>query len=362
MSLLDAPEAKDRGRGQPLPPVSPPTGTFILQLFLIPLLIVTIVVVLWLLFSWVAHMGRDNASDLVRAIERGDSWSGQRAYELADLLSTSDPRYDKLRKDSELAQRLAHFLERDLEEPVSRSEWKQVMRRMYLCRALGSFSVPDGLPTLLKAATQERDPVEVEVRFSALEAIAMLADNCGKQAFQENEEVMEVLLVASRETSEVPPPKPASSEEPTAYRPHAELRAVAAYALGVIGGEQATERLVLMLHDAHPNARFNAATGLARAGDIRCEMVLREMLDPANPAAVQDETNPQDQARKRTTVLVNGIKATLQLADAQSGGDLTALKSSLQKLASSPLDNVLIERSKVKSAATEVLRLMEKRE
>ena len=67
MSLIDAPRVEPgRGNGKSLPPVSPPTGTFILQLFLIPLMIVTIVVVLWLLFSWVAHMGRDNASDLVR--------------------------------------------------------------------------------------------------------------------------------------------------------------------------------------------------------------------------------------------------------------------------------------------------------
>src|SRR5438105_7584223 len=207
MSLSEAPAAegeRQRGGGASLPPVTPPTATFILQLFLIPLVIVTIVVVLWLLFSWVAHMGRDNAGDLAKAIIRDDTASWQRAYELADLLHSPDPRYAGLRKDAELARSLATFLERDLKQPLepqgsppdgsrrtgtySGSQAPQgsdrrarIMRRMYLCRSLGSFAVLDGLPVLLQAAKQENDPVEVQVRFSALEAISTLADNCGPQ-------------------------------------------------------------------------------------------------------------------------------------------------------------------------------------
>src|SRR5205085_9763620 len=122
-----------------------------------------------------------------------------------------------------------------------------------------------------KAAVQERDPVEVEVRFSALEAIAALADNCGTTAFQNNKEVMELLLAASREQADDPAPPPESSDgTPTLYRPHSEIRAVAAYALGVIGGDQAESRLRMMLVDGYPNARYNAATGLARSGDVEC--------------------------------------------------------------------------------------------
>src|SRR5437870_6988439 len=104
MSLSESPVAErepSRGGDASLPPVAPPTASFILQLFLIPLLIVTIVVVLWLLFSWVAHMGRDNAGDLAKAIIRDDTASWQRAYELADLLHSPDPRYAGLRQDVE---------------------------------------------------------------------------------------------------------------------------------------------------------------------------------------------------------------------------------------------------------------------
>ena len=234
----------------------------------------------------------------------------------------------------------------------------RIMRRMYLCRSLGSFAVADGLPVLVQAAKQEVDPVEVQVRFSALEAISTLADNCGAETIRNNSEAMQAILEASRVADDTTPPPPTKDGEPTLYRPHAELRAVAAYALGVIGDEEATERLEQMLHDTYPNARFNAATGLARRGNAKCERVLREMLDPANPLAVKDEINPNDQARKRITVLLNGISGTLHLADTNPAADLTALKKSIEKLASGPLDEIAVDRNKVKNAATEALRLL----
>lgn len=370
--------------GGPLPNVTPPTATFILQLFLIPLLIVSIVVVLWVLFSWIAHMGRDNAADLAKAIARNDAASWQRAYELADLLRSPDPKFAALRADRDLAKTLANFLDRDLAEPLDDAEpllpgavksstysgnqaplgsdrRARIMRRMYLCRSLGSFTVTDGLPVLLKAARQEADPVEVQVRFSAVEALATLAHNCGPQALQENADAMETLLAATNEADDAPLAAPANnSDEPSLYRPHAELRAVAAYALGVVGGEVATKRLESMLHDTYPNARYNAATGLARASNARCVPVLREMLDPENPFAVKDEANPNDQARKRTTVLLNGIKATLQLVASQPAKELEPLVESLEKLRDAPLNTVTIDQSKVRAAATEALRAIQR--
>jgi hypothetical protein len=42
-----------------LPPVEPPSAGFILQLFVIPGVIVTIIVLVWLLFNWLAQMGND---------------------------------------------------------------------------------------------------------------------------------------------------------------------------------------------------------------------------------------------------------------------------------------------------------------
>ena len=364
-SRLPAPQ----GPGPSLPPVEAPTGTFVLQLFLIPLLIVTIVVVLWLLFNWMAAVGRDDPAELAKSIQWGNESSWQRSYELADLLRSPDPKYDALRRDEKVAASLADFLNRDLNEPVqgTTNEIKQrVMRRMYLCRALGSFHVPTALDVLLRAATQEGKPEEVEVRYSALEGIATLADNCGPEMLAEDEprrqQVLEVLLAASeaQDASSGPPPPADKEGKRTLYRPHAELRAVAAYALGVIGGERAEKRLQAMLHDSYPNARYNAATGLARAGDPQCERVLKEMLDPENEVALRDERYADDQARKRTTVLLNGIKGTLLYAERNPGGDLSRLKQSLTAIANSPLTNVQIDRNKIKRAASEALERLPK--
>lgn len=362
--------------GPPLPPVNPPTATFLLQLFLIPLLIVSLVVLLWLLFSWVAHLGRDDARKLVEAIDRGDPASWQRAFELADLLRSTDPRYEPLRRDAALAASLARLLERDLAEPLKRGDdadsapgvatpltptpdralQARLMRRMYLCRALGSFTVSDGLPVLLKAARQQQRPEEVEVRFAALEALATLADRC-EDAAASGPEVVAVLLEASRASDpEVPRPPSGAAPPGPGYLPQAELRAVAAYALGVVGGPEALARLGQMLHDPYPNARYNAATGLARHGDVRCIPVLKEMLDPTNEVAWRDESNPNDQARKRTTVLLNGLKASVQLAQSQPKADLRELVLAIQRLSREPLREVIFERQRVKDVAAEALR------
>jgi HEAT repeat protein len=359
----DAPArpAADAVRVESLPPVEAPTATFLIQLFLIPLLIVSIVVLLWLMFSWMAHMGQDNPQELVKALARGDDSSWQRAYQLADLLRSPDPKYDALRRDAKLASELAAFLDKDLNTAAKGdADSVRVKRRMFLCRALGSFEVTDGLPVLMRAAKEERDPVEVQVRLAALEAISTLAHHCGPESFQENGDLVAVLLAASREPDDAGPPATTRDGRPTTYRPHGEVRAVAAYALGVIGGDEALARLKVMLANAYPSARYNAATGLARHGDAACVPVLVEMLDPDNQHSASDESNDRDQDRKRATVLMNGVRASLIFAEANPAADLTRLKAALQTLADSPLPQIQTDRSKIQMAALEALRLLEK--
>jgi len=362
---LPEPAAKplsDRAHVESLPPVEAPTATFLLQLFLIPLLIVSIVVLLWLMFSWMAQMGRDNPQDLVKALARGDDSSWQRAYELADLLRSRDPKYDALRRDSKLAQQLAAFLDQDLNVVAKgNADAVRVKRRMFLCRALGSFEVTDGLPVLMRAAKEERDPFEVQVRLAALEAITTLAHNCGSESFQSNTDLVQLLLAASREPDDVGLAASTNQAgEPTTYRPHAEIRAVAAFALGVIGGDEALARLKVMLAGAYPNARYNAATGLARHGEAACVPVLKEMLDPDNRQSASDESNDRDKDRKRATVLMNGVRASLIYAEANPQADLTELKAALKSLSESPLTQLQSDRSKVQGSALEALRLIDK--
>jgi HEAT repeat protein len=172
---------------------------------------------------------------------------------------------------------------------------------------------------------------------------------------------MQLLLNASREPDDAgPAPATTISGEPTTYRPHAEIRAVAAFALGVIGGDEALTRLKLMLVNAYPNARYNAATGLARHGDAACVPVLKEMLDPDNRQSASDENNDRDKDRKRATVLMNGVRATLIYADANPQADLTQLKAALKSLSESPLTQIQSDRSKIQASALEALRLVDK--
>src|SRR5688500_18305198 len=186
MSRYEAPDVQAaptppptaRPAGDLLPPVEAPTGRFILQLFLIPLLIVSIVVLLWLTFSWLAHMGGDDPQDLVKGLARGDDSSWQGAHRLAELLRNPDPKYDQLRADSKLARQLADLLERDLAH-AAQGDGDQLLvtRRVAVGRAVGSVTVTDGVPVLMQAAKEGRDPIDVQVGLAAREATTELAHN-----------------------------------------------------------------------------------------------------------------------------------------------------------------------------------------
>ncbi len=349
-----APAKKDLP-SEMLPPVAPPSAGFILQLFLIPMLIVMIIVLVWLTFSWLAHMGSD-PKDLVKGLKKGNDKSWQDAGTLGDLLR--NPQMEHLKYDRELANELATELESQIK--LGRTDPNSIKLRMFICRALGEFRVPDGLPALITAATTERDAAkiepaisedkrtltEIDVRRAALEAIALLAKNVEGDSFQNDRALLDVLKKASTERGD-----PQKDE-----RLRAELRSTAAFALGVIGGNDALDQLERILDDAYPNARYNAATGLARHGDLRAKTVLLgEMLDPTNPYVVEGEQHESEKQYKRTLVLMNGIRATQSLAEQNSADDMRDLQKRLEELASSD-----VPRS-VRLEAQEVLQVITQR-
>ncbi|MGC4002477.1 MAG: hypothetical protein QM811_04775 [Pirellulales bacterium] len=47
-----------------LPPVEAPTVGFLMKLFFIPGIIVSVIVGVWMLFTWLAHMGSDPQQEL----------------------------------------------------------------------------------------------------------------------------------------------------------------------------------------------------------------------------------------------------------------------------------------------------------
>jgi len=306
-----------------LPTVEPPSASFILQLFVIPLVIVTIIVMVWLMFSWLAHVGSD-PRDLVRDLRRLNDASWQRALTLAELLR--NPEYDQLKHDARMASELADVLQSQL--AAGKSDDASIRLRMFLCKALGEFRVPDVLPALVAAARQENSVADVDVRRAALQGLAVfLANNDVDPPLRT--ELMDVLREASKERAAPGEPSAAARDE---------LRSNAAFALGVLGDEAALERLRFMLADPQTNVRYNAALGLARHGDLAALPVLQEMLDPENELAAQDEPNEFAQASKRLLVIKNGIRGTAQLSEQQPTAELVELQRALETIISSDLE------------------------
>lgn len=304
-----------------LPPVEPPSAGFILQLFFIPLVIVAIVVMVWLMFSWIAQAGSD-PRDLVDNLKRLNDSSWQSALSLAEQLKNKE--YDHLKDDHGLAKDLAEVLTSELNE--GRVEEPRLQLRIFLCRSLGEFRVTDGLDALLTAARQEKKPEEINVRAAAVEALAIMASNPGNTAVREDSRVLEVFVEVSRVRRDDDPKHLAD-----------ELRSRAAFALGVVGGTRAIDRLVELLDDAYPNVRYNAATGLARHHELRATPALLEMLDPESSSGYVDEKSAGEKQRKRSQILLNGVRAAFQLlerapAEAAEDSEYSKLRAALEKL------------------------------
>lgn len=317
---------------------------FVTQLFLVPLLIVSIIVAIWFGVTWVVRVG-SNPEKYVEDLQHPGKGSWQSAASLADILR--NPRNENLKRDVTLAKRLAEVLDAQL-DGKDMSE-QAIKLRIFLTRTLGEFHVTDGLPVLVKAAQLERQPEEVVVRRTAIEAIAVLADNTDPAKVAAEPGVMAALEKASIDRG-------AAGEADAAER--GELRARAAFALGVLGSKEALDRLALMTSDAYPNARYNAGTGLARHGDERATKVLLQMLDPQNPAVVAGEEADTEKALeqaivwKRAVVLINGLEATERLAEHNADADLTALAAAVKKLETAEIDQAI--RGRIRTEAKEV--------
>ena len=324
MSSPENASSKPHLDDKPLPQIEPPSAGFLLQLFVIPMVIVGIIVMVWLMFSWLAHMG-SNPHELVRDLRKPNEASWQRALTLAELLR--NPAHEDLKSDVAMATELATVLDSQLDQ--NQFDENSIRLRMFLARALGEFKAAEALPPILRAATLERDPTEIEVRRTALEAVAVYANNNRDVSLSENEACMKALIAASRERTEV-----AAQEQA-----RADLRSTAAFALGVIGGDAALDRLVILLDDPATNARYNAATGLCRHGDVRAIPVLLEMLDPENEESGSSEEHESGRDWKRLQVINTGIRSAAELAEHNSADDLEPVRSALQKIIDSELSS-----------------------
>ncbi len=306
--------------GDMLPPVEPPSAGFILQLFVVPGIIVAIIVMVWLLFNWVARTGND-PREFVLALKRNNDNSWQAAVNLTNALGNPGPQGAELRQNAALARELATMLDGEIDNGSTTKE-QALELRYFLCKALGEFETPEGLAALVKAAGTQRTEEEGEVRLAALQAIAVLASNVAR--FHPGESlatpaVEQVLLQAS------------TDDDPR-------IRGTAAFALGVVGGERLTARLAAMLSDSNPNVRYNAATRLAALGDARAIPVLAEMLDPEESAGVELERNEELRPYQRALIITNALRAVEQLRVQNADADFAPVRHQLERLLAADAD------------------------
>jgi len=298
-------------------PAAAAAGLSRLRWYVVVLLAAVLCVPGWLVFSWALH-GRDDPEALLREL-RYSSANWQSAYSLARLLR--DPGQGALRRDSSFCRELAAILDDQL--GGGGPDRSQLQFQVFLCRALGEFEVPDGLPALLRAVESGPAAGQIDVRCAALEAIAVLADRVGPEVLRRQARLMPVLLDASR------------AGDSTVARDPGRVAATAAFALGVQGGRDAQARLRQMLDDRRPDVRYNAATGLARQGDAAAMPVLVEMLGTDIESSQETVSDPSAAAHRRQLVWTNALRAVQRLASSGTAAD-ARLAETLERLQRAP--------------------------
>lgn len=304
-----------------LPPVEPPSAAFLVQLFVVPAIIVSIIVFVWLAFHWLAQLGNDPEA-YVRTLRRANEGRWQAALNLANDLR--GPGGATLKSDTRLAGELASILDDEVTSGRPRggghSGDQSRTLCVYLCRALGEFAVPEAAVPLVVRAGDADDP---QTARAAVEALAVLSANLtvAGRAFTEPATVTAAVLRASQSTD-------------------ASLRSTAAYVLGVLGGVGAVERLTELLEDGGEDVRFNAAVGLARQGNDEAWGTLAEMLAlPDEPAVAGDEA-AQASRYRRVLIVVNALKAVGLLMDESAQTPPGAVVDRVAALGEDPVGDV----------------------
>ncbi|MDA7992690.1 MAG: HEAT repeat domain-containing protein [Pirellulales bacterium] len=314
-----------------LPPVEPPSAAFLVQLFLVPGVIVAIIVCVWLAFHWLAHLGNDPQA-YVRTLRRANEGRWQAALNLANDLR--GPNGSGLKADVKLASELGSIL--DDEVGSGRTGEQSETLRLYLCRALGEFSVPEAAPALVRRVNANDDDPTTQ---AAIEAIAVLATNLQKagRSFENRDDVVAAVLAATTSAN-------------------SRVRDACGFTLGVLGGERSIDGLLRLVGDPSADVRSNAALGLARLGQPDAYDTLSEML--ALEDVYLDEKTPDDKMQseryKRALVVVNALRGITMLIDATNEGPPSGIIKKIEELQQ---DSVAEVRSSAKAVIKKIDRL-----
>lgn len=338
-------------RPEELPPVTPPSAGYIIQLFLIPALIVAAVVAVWALFGKLADSENDWKQMVTELGSSNEHRRWRAALGLAQLLRNDS--LAPVEGEVPLAEQpiiidgLVTLLKTSLDaHPSGEKETAEnIKHQEFLTRTLSSLNADDKvLPILARAMSPEFDP---EVRKSALMSVGAIAGRHFEAATgydPENPE-SDVSLSAAKLPLESPTISDAAvwtQLRSAAQDPDPVIRHLAGFTLGSISGPDAMEQLRVMLLDADPKAQANAAIGLARNGSTEGIDTVIRLLDeatvPFDMKTVADQS-PEDQraaiARhevEQPILVRNCIRAIVDRWSSLNAADQQQLSELLTKL------------------------------
>ena len=306
-----------------LPPVEPPSAGFIVQLFLVPAIIVAAVIGLYLLFGKLAA-GDTDWRQLVSDIKSDNPnvrWRA--ALNLAEGLDSDEDRGrdgQQLASIPEIATALNDLTLEQLKSNARNEDQKQQLA--FLLKAIGRMDAVEQIRPAITAALDETQ--EIEIRKSALQAVAMIAGR--RQAKGETlaePELLDRVIAVSQ------------SPDPV-------LRQHSAFALGLAGGSAGEARLGEMLEDPDEMTRINAAIGFARQGSARgLDVFVQVLKQSANWPEQKNSAKDIETQFERQLILKNSLQAIEQLGPKLAAADRKAIIEQLTPLESSLPDQAL---------------------
>lgn len=222
---------------QGLPPVKPPSGKFIAQLFLVPGLIVTVAVLVLLFFSWfvggesapdelLKRLGDANAdirwraaNDLAQRLRRDDDLASNPkvALRLVENLQARLRDYEEAQRQFVEQAARASDEERQREQNSLRDKRKDIQ---YLSPCLGNLIIPVGAPLLCEIAKKDQGADEKSLallRRQAVWSLGNLGDNLKRYDKLSPERKQAVLAEMESEAATGPASTRTSAEETLRY-------------------------------------------------------------------------------------------------------------------------------------------------
>lgn len=274
-----------------LPPVQPPSASFIMQLFLVPGLIVAAVVGVWALFGKISSSEQDwrQLVSELRSTNEHRRWRGANA--LAQVLRADADLGDKgqhLSGNEQIAKELASLLDELLQQSTTDPEL--ITQQSFVARTLGWLDTESIIfPTLIKAMQPGKETL---VRSDAIRAIAQVA---GRKALTNgsitDQDVIDQVIEFSRDENAL-------------------MRQVAAFTLGLLPGENVDQRLKVMAGDTDKNTRTNAAIALTRRGMTDGVAVMIDVLKTASQKVeVASMPGPSESEKRNQAVAQQEVNA-----------------------------------------------------